>query len=332
MSDVAAAPGQGGFALIARHFAPLSREAPLAFGLTDDGAVIRPEPGRDLVITADAMVADVHFLADDPADLIARKLLRVNLSDLAAMAARPLGYLLTAAWPRGTPEDWIALFADGLRQDQAIFGLPLLGGDTVSTPGPLTLSLTAIGWTATGSSLRRNGARPGDLVCVSGTVGDGALGLRALRGELAGIERPDSMYLADRYHLPQPRLELGWRLAGIASAALDVSDGLLADLGHICECSGVAAEVDAEQLPRSPAAAAALERNPGLFELLLSGGDDYELLFTVPPGEAGRLPEIAAAAGVAVQPIGRIVEGEGVRAYDSERRAIPVARPGFRHF
>ena len=247
--SAAALPGE--FALIARHFRPLA--GPGALGLGDDAAVMTPPAGRELVIAADAMVAGVHFLPDDPADLVARKLLRTNLSDLAAMGAEPLGYLMTISAPRDTDEGWFAAFATGLAEDQEAFGLSLLGGDTTSTSGPISLSLTILGSVAPGTALRRNGARPGDGIWVSGSIGDGALGLLAAKGELAD---PDS-YLAGRYRLPRPRLALGLRLHGIATAAMDVSDGLVQDLGHLCRAGSLAAEIMAEAVPLSPQARAA---------------------------------------------------------------------------
>src|SRR6185312_1665895 len=190
------------FSLIARHFRPLA--GPGALDLRDDAAVLAPPAGRELVLTADAMVAGVHFLPNDPPDLVGRKLLRVNLSDLAAKGATPLGYLMTVSARRGTSDSWFAAFAAGLAEDQAEFGIGLLGGDTTSTPGPLSLSLTCIGHVAAGGMVRRAGGRPGDGIWVTGTIGAGALGLRAARGE-----RPDpDGALADRYRLPRPRLGL----------------------------------------------------------------------------------------------------------------------------
>ncbi len=278
------------FARIARHFRPLAGAG--ALDLLDDAAVIAPPPGRELVLAADAMVAGVHFLPDDPPDLVARKLLRCNLSDLAAMAAVPLGYLLTVSVPRSTPDAWFAAFAAGLAQDQAAFGLALLGGDTTATPGPVSLSLTILGSVAPGCAVRRSGARPGDLLFVTGRLGEGALGLRAARGEVAD---PDG-YFADRYHLPQPRL--GIARHGLVSAALDVSDGLVQDVGHLCRASGCAAEIDAALLPRLPAVPLALA---------LAGGDDYELAMAVPPGNVTALG--AAAGAVMVTRIGRFHAG-----------------------
>ncbi len=199
--------------------------------------MLSPPPGRELVLTCDAMVGGVHFLPDDPADLVARKLLRVNLSDLAAKGAVPLGYLMTVSAPRGTPDAWFAGFAAGLAEDQARFGVSLLGGDTTSTPGPISLSLTILGHVAPGAAVRRAGARPGDGVWVTGTIGDGALGPRRRRAVGWRTRRAISL---GRYRLPEPRL--GLAIAGIASAGMDVSDGLVQDLGHLCRAGGLAAD------------------------------------------------------------------------------------------
>jgi len=302
------------FDRIARHFRPLA--GPGALGLTDDAAVFAPPPGRELVVTADAMVEGVHFLPGTAPGLVARKLLRVNLSDLAAMGAAPLGYLVTISVPRSFGDDWFAGFAAGLAADQAAFGIAMLGGDTTQTPGPLTLSLTAIGHVAPGAALRRSGARAGDAVWVTGCIGDGVLGLAAARGELAD---PDG-YLKGRYDLPTPRL--GLQLAGWARACMDVSDGLFQDLGHICRASGVAAVVEAALVPLSAQAAAA---GPEWRERAIIGGDDYELLLAAP---AGALPP----AGVAATCIGRFEAGEGVRVLDPAGRDLGLDGRGWSHF
>ena len=309
------------FGLIARHFRPLA--GPGALDLLDDGAVLQPPPGRELVLTADSMVAGVHFLPDDPADTVGAKLLRVNLSDLAAMGAVPLAYLMTVSAPRDTGDAWFAAFAAGLLRDQAQFGITLLGGDTTATPGPMTLSLTAIGHVAPGGALRRRGAAAGDEGWVTGTVGDGALGLLALRGQ---VPDPDG-WLAGRYRLPQPRL--GLALHGIVSACMDVSDGLVQDLGHLCRAAGLGAVIEAALVPRSPAARAAGE---AWLKTCLTGGDDYELLMAVPPHHAEALQAEAAAQGAHVTRIGRFEAGAQIRVLDGAGGAISLDRPGWSHF
>ena len=316
------------FALIARHFLPLA--GPGALGLGDDAALLDPPPGRQIVIAADAMVAGVHFLPDDPPETIGRKLLRCNLSDLAAMGAAPLAYLLTASLPRGLPADWIERFSAGLAADQAEFGLQVLGGDTTSTPGPISLSLTILGQVVPGQALRRVGATPGQDVWVSGSIGDGTLGLAVLQGELPA---DDAGFLAERYRLPRPRLGLGQALVGLAIAAMDVSDGLVQDLGHLCRAGGCAAEIRAADVPLSAAARALLAADSALLPRILTGGDDYELLFAAPPEAAAEIAARAAAQGVAATRIGRFLAGEPVvTVLDHANRALPLARGGWSHF
>lgn len=310
------------FALIARHFRPLA--GPGALGLRDDAALITPPQGRELVLTVDAMVAGVHFLPDDPPDLIGRKLLRVNLSDLAAKGATPLFYLMTVSAPRGTPDAWFSGFAAGLALDQAQFGITLLGGDTTSTPGPVSLSLIAIGHVAPRQMVPRNGAAAGDEIWVTGTIGDGALGLAVAQGKLVD----PSGHLLDRYRLPQPRV--GLPIAGIASAGMDVSDGLVQDLGHLCRAAGLGAEIEAASVPLSAAARAA---GPDWLATCLTGGDDYELLLAIPPAHAAALQHSAQAAGMPVTRIGRFHAGAPrvmVRGPTGEE--IRLDRPGWSHF
>jgi thiamine-monophosphate kinase len=331
---VAAAPLPAEFDLIARHFAPLARQSAGAEGLTDDAAFLDLDSASELVITADALVADVHFRAADPPGLIARKALRVNLSDLAAKGARPLGYVLTIALPRTTDEAWIAAFCAGLAADQAEFAVSLMGGDTTATPGPLTLSITAFGSVPRGRALKRRAAKTGDVVLVSGSIGDAALGLLALRGELPDLPVDARATLIDRYHLPRPRTALGPRLveAGLAHAAIDVSDGLVADLGHVCETSGLGAEIDAVRVPLSAAAATAVERAPALVATVLTGGDDYEILFTAPADALGGIARLAAELSLPLTAIGRMTAGQGVRVRRADGAELPLDSPGFRHF
>lgn len=307
--------------MIARHFRPLA--GPGALDLLDDAALLPPPPGRELVFTADAMVAGVHFLPDDPADTVGAKLLRVNLSDLAAMGATPLAYLMTVSAPRETEDAWFAAFAAGLARDQARFGITLLGGDTTATPGPMTLSLTAIGHVAPGAALRRRGAAAGDEVWVTGTVGDGALGLLALQGR---VPDPDG-WLAGRYRVPQPRL--GLALHGIVSACMDISDGLVQDLGHLCRAAGLGAVIEAALVPRSAAARALGE---AWLATCLTGGDDYELLMAVPPQRAQALRAAAATQGCAVTRIGRFEKGVQIRVLDGAGAAMALDRSGWSHF
>ncbi|HTZ80387.1 MAG TPA: thiamine-phosphate kinase [Stellaceae bacterium] len=325
-----AIPRLGEFERIARFFAPLA--APEALGLLDDVALIPGPSGTEYVLKTDAIVEGVHFLPDDPPEQVAQKLLRVNLSDLAGKGAEPVGYLLTTALPRTRDEAWLERFAAGLAADQKEFGIGLLGGDSVATSGPVTLSVAAIGRVQAGKAPRRSGAKLGDAVFVSGTLGDAALGLKAIRGGLPGLDRASRDFLADRYRLPRPRLALGRRLAGLAHAMMDVSDGLVADLGHVCETSGVGATVEAALLPLSPAARMAIAAEPDLLIAALTAGDDYELLLTAPADAEPAIARAAAEAAVPVARIGRIEAGAGVRVLDVRGAAIPIGEAGYRHF
>lgn len=314
------------FELIETIFAPLAAEGEPAFALGDDAAVMHPPEGRELVLTTDMMVAGRHFLPEDAPDLVARKLLRVNLSDLAAMGAEPEGYLLGLAFAERLDADFARRFAAGLASDQRAFGIGLLGGDTVSGAGRLTLSLTAIGSLPTGEALRRSGAGLGDDIYVSGSIGDAALALKGLQGEIEGAAA-----LAERYYLPVPRLALGRRLRGVASACIDVSDGLVADLGHICRRSGLGARIEADRVPLSDTAAELLRDRPALWPVVLGGGDDYELAFTAPPERRDAVRTAGEAAGATVHKIGAIREEDGVTVVDRAGRRLEMGSGGFRH-
>lgn len=324
----------GEFELIARYFAPLAAKAPGALGLQDDVFAFAPAPGMDLVLKTDAITAGVHFLRSDPPDLVARKLLRVNISDLAGKGARPLGYLMTTAFDDAIDESWIAKFTEGLAQDQAEFDIALWGGDTTATPGPLALTATLIGSVPTGRTLRRAGARPGDRILVTGTIGDGFFGLAAHRGELTELAEQARRYLARRYVLPQPRLALGRMLAerGLAHAGMDISDGLAGDLAHICEASGCGANVEIASVPLSDAVADLVAGDPALIASALTGGDDYELLLAVPPGALAQVFKAAEKAGTSVTEIGGFTPEPAVRFVDRDGRALGLSKPGFTHF
>ena len=314
--------------LIARYFKPLAKH-PGAFGLADDAAAITPPPGHDLVLKTDGLIAGVHFFADDPADGVARKALRVNLSDLAAKGATPLGFLLSIALPREVNEDWLAEFARGLGEDAETYKCPLLGGDTDSTPGPITIYISAFGGLPTGTMVKRSGAKVGDHVFVSGTIGDAALGLRVRKGELGDA----SGHLVSRYRLPQPRNALAEAVRAHATAAMDVSDGLAGDLGKLCRASGISADIEIARVPLSPAAAQALAVDPAWVEPILTGGEDYEIIGAIPPGAMDQFRAAANSAGVPVTDIGRIVAGDASpRFLDEAGRALNFVRPGYSHF
>ncbi|WP_096702964.1 thiamine-phosphate kinase [Magnetospirillum sp. 15-1] len=322
------------FGLIAELFAPLAAGFPGALGLTDDAAFIPADPGYDTVATMDSMVAGVHFLPDDPPGSVARKLIRVNLSDLAAKGAEPRLLMLSAAFPKNVTHDWLHAFGAGLAEDVRAFGIHLIGGDTVSTPGPLTLTLTALGRVEAGRGLKRAGAKAGDTIWVSGSIGDGALGLRAIRGQLPGLSAAHGEFLAGRYRLPLPRVSLGSRLVGLAHGAMDVSDGLVQDLGHLCRASGLAAGIGAGRVPLSPAAAAALATDQSLLASVLAGGDDYEVLFTAPPKAAEDIARLSVELDVALTAIGSMVAGEAgkVTVTGPDGRELAVGQGGWRHF
>lgn len=323
----------GEFELIRRYFAPLAAATPAALGLGDDAAILSPRAGQDLVVTADALVAGVHFLPDDPPDQIARKMLRVNLSDLAAKGATPLGYLMTCAFDGRVDEPWLASFCAGLAADQAAFGIGLLGGDTVATPGPLTLSVTAMGEVPAGRALRRNAAQAGDLVFVSGTLGDSTLGLKRLRGKLAALSAEEGIFLIDRYRLPQPRLQLGRALmeAGLAKAALDISDGLLADLGHILKNSNVGAEINLQHIPCSKVVSNHLTETP-VQQMVLTGGDDYELCFTAPARNHGEIIKLSNMFALPLTRIGVITGDPGLIVRGLDNKIMDIKGTGFDHF
>jgi thiamine-monophosphate kinase len=322
----------GEFELIAKYFAPLAKESPGAFGLTDDAAAFRPSPGNDVVLTTDAIVAGVHFFPEDPAATIAQKALRVNVSDLAAKGAVPRVYLLTLALPPAIDATWLKAFAAGLKRDQARFGIALVGGDTVATPGPLTIGITALGEAPRGKMLRRAGAAVGDDIWVTGTIGDAALGLRVARDDDLGLNEKQRAAVIARFRVPEPRAKFGASLIGVAGACLDVSDGLIADLGHMSDVSAVGIEIDAALVPFSAAASAALAAGRATVADLLTGGDDYELAIAAPAAARKRLQALAAQTKTKLSRIGRVVHGAGVAAFDRQGNPMRFQRPGFSHF
>ena len=320
--------------LIARTFKPLAKH-PGTFGFNDDASAITPPAGHDLVLKTDGLIAGVHFFPDDPADGVARKALRVNLSDLAAKGAVPLGFLLAIALPKGFDESWLADFARGLGEDAAAYQCPLLGGDTDSTPGPTSISIAAFGTLPQGTMVRRAGAQAGDHVFVSGTIGDAALGLLIRRGEAASwnLDAVMSDDLVARYRLPQPRNALAEAVRTHASAAMDVSDGLAADLAKLCRVSNASADIEVARVPLSDAARRVLGADAALIEPILTGGEDYEILCAVAPAKAQAFTDAAKAANVPVTDIGRIVEGGAPpRFLNPEGQPLTFLHTAYSHF
>lgn len=317
--------------LIAHYFGPLATH-PGALGLTDDAAFITPPKGCDLVLKTDAIIGGVHFFPDDSADTVASKALRVNLSDLAAKGARPLGFLVSLALPADIGADWLERFAQGLRADAALYACPLFGGDTDRTPGPIMVSIAMFGAVPEGTMVRRAGAKPGDLVFVSGTVGDAALGLHVRKGADWKLSDMQRQHLVSRYLLPQPRNALAEAVRTHASAAMDVSDGLAGDLTKLCRVSQVAAQVDVARVPLSEAARAAIAGDPALLETALTGGDDFEIVCTVPPDKAEGFRAAAQAVRVPVTEIGVVAMGEGARFVSPDGKELAFKRLSFSHF
>jgi thiamine-monophosphate kinase len=328
------APASGEDSLIARYFMPLATD-PGAFGLSDDAAVLKAL-GQDIIVTTDAIVEGVHFLSDDPPQTIAKKALRVNLSDLAAKGATPAGFVLTLAL-RKVDASWLAAFARGLSEDTSAFTCPLLGGDTVSTPGPLMVSITAFGRVPEGMMIHRSGARPGDHVVVTGTIGDAALGLDILRkGKVATALANDTIsrdMLVGRYRVPEPRNALAQAIRAHAHAAMDVSDGLAGDLAKLCAASTVSATVELATIPLSKGASTALAAGAASLSEIVSGGDDYEILCTVAPDALKPFAEAASGAGVAINRIGTVVAGKAAPKFlDAKGAELALTRRSYSHF
>lgn len=320
--------------IIGRYLAPLAKGFPGALGLADDCATLTPPPGRDLVLNTDSLIEGVHFLAGD---VPAYKALAVNVSDLVAKGAEPLIYLLTLALTQAPERSWMTAFAADLARAQAAFGCHLAGGDTDRTPGNFTITIAAIGLVPSGRMVRRSTASPGDLVYVSGTIGDAGLGLRIARApELSsswGLHEADVRFLLARFREPSPRLMLAPVLRDCASACLDVSDGLVKDLGHLCQASRVGASIELAKVPMSGAARRLVSQGRASVEELVQSGEDYELLVAVPPQHAHEFEGRASAAGVAMTSIGLLVEPErGVTLRDESGHTVAAANGGWDHF
>ncbi|MCV0424854.1 MAG: thiamine-phosphate kinase [Roseibium sp.] len=331
-----AADRPGEFELIKTYFAPLAKD-PGSLGLTDDAAVLTPRAGFDLVLTKDVLAADIHFFADDAPEAIAAKALRVNLSDLAAKGAVPRGYLLGLALPSDWTANWLDRFCKGLAADQAAYDVQLLGGDTIRSGNGLQVSITAIGEVPAGRAVRRSGARPGDKLFLTGTIGDAAAGLKARLdpgfGTKCGLTKSEESHILNRYLLPKPRAKLAGPISEFANAAMDVSDGLVADCGHMAKASGVAVAIDLNKLPLSDALKRLRKVAPDEFTRCLNGGDDYEVLASIPANRAAAFQQASEVVGCPVTKIGSVGEGPG--SVDLTEAGAPVEinpNLGFRHF
>jgi thiamine-monophosphate kinase len=312
------------FEIISKLFAPLAASYPGALGLKDDAGIMTISEGCYAISTMDTLVSGVHFLPDTDASLVASKLVRVNMSDLAAMGAKPKGILISIALPTNFDEIWVKRFAQGLSRELTEFSIVLVGGDTVMTHGPLSLTLTAIGEAVIAKELRRSDARIGDTIYVSGTIGDAALGLKVEKRKIVGLESEYAEYLSWRYNTPLPRVRLGQRLGDVANACVDISDGLCADIGHICKASRVGAIIDATAIPISPATSVVIEQYPDLFNDVLTGGDDYELAFTVPQHKTSIVEYACKDIGMPVTAIGRIVSKEQMPSPDVSVQVLGI--------
>lgn len=326
--------------IIQKYFAPLSAEAPGAFALLDDAATLPPLDGEDWVTTLDTLVEGVHFFASDHPVNLAIKALGVNLSDLAAKGAIPKAYMLSLALPKQDhteQEKWLKGFATGLKATQEKHHCHLIGGDTVASPGPLAISVTAFGAVPKNGMLTRSGAKPGDAVILTGTIGDSFLGLTLRQNEALakdwGIDGEECDYLKWRYLNPQPRTPLASALQENASAAIDISDGFIGDFHKLCEASSVGGRIDGAKILLSDSARTLVANDPTYFEKLLTGGDDYEILAAVPPENLSTLIDEAQNAGIQISKIGDLVpQDEGIVITGLDGRELKPVKQSYAHF
>jgi thiamine-monophosphate kinase len=322
------------FDRIKKYFKPLASLERGSLNLSDDAALLPVQDFSKLIISTDALVQGIHFIGDESADLIGQKCLRANLSDMAAMGATPWAYtlsLILGSTPKNSPESWLKSFVVGLAKDQDTYDVRLVGGDSVVGFGPTMISITILGKTNKNGVLRRDAAGNNDDIYVSGTVGDSAVGLQIIKGSIKCLDNIDQGYLIDRYRLPQPRVELGVALVGVASAAMDISDGLVQDIGHICSESGLAARINWPSIPLSKSIKLLVDNQKVPISLVMNGGDDYELLFTAPIKLRGSIEKISRDTKTLITRIGRMAAGSNVLVLDNDERPIASMGTGFRH-
>ena len=320
------------FNLIEKYFLPLTNGVSGAFNLKDDAASLNLPPSQSLIVTSDALVESVHFLASDSPQDIAAKILSVNLSDLAAMGAKPFSYNLIFGASKDINEQWIKLFSNSLAIEQKKYSISLIGGDIVRSKGPLFLSITAMGFLENGTELRRSGAKFKDDVWVSGLIGDGAAGLKVAQGELKVDDKSDEFYLLSQYRRPVPRVDLGLKLKGIANATIDVSDGLISDLAHICRSSKLGATVSLDAVPISKALGKVIKADKNYYNLVLCGGDDYELLFTANKSYYHDILNISRILEIPITKIGELNESSGVNVLNTGDFIYDIEESGYSHF
>ena len=319
------------FDRIHTFFKPLATHE-AALELLDDVAILSPKAGMQIILTTDAISQGIHFIGDEPPSEIAQKLMRVNLSDIAAKGGVPIGYLLDIMLPRELTDEWFENFASGLARDQKEFGLSLLGGDTISTSGTPSFSMTMIGEVPNGKALLRSGAKAGDAIVVSGNLGEGAAGLLASCKKLSAISDIDAAYLISRYRLPQPRLAAGRAMQNIANASMDISDGLMQDLGHMCKASGVGATVHVETIPITASIRKLWLSGDMTTEDIVAGGDDYELLFALPPAQISNLPKLSKKAGAPLTIIGEFTDAHSDVRLQRDGNLVSLTKQGYSHF
>lgn len=326
---------KGEDAIVQTYFARLA-EMEGAHGLRDDCASLRPGPGQEFVLKTDPVRSGVHFLETDPAELIAWKALAVNVSDLAAKGARPVAYLLATSFPEMPDDAWLGRFSDGLATAQDAFGLSLIGGDTDRAPGPISIAVTVIGELPACRMVLRGAAQVGDLLFVSGTLGDAALGLQVhtdkSSADRLGLSAAEAAMVHDRYLRPQPRLGARAALRAHARAAMDLSDGLLKDAGRMMQASGCGCELNAGRVPLSDAFRTAYLRDPDLIRAAVAHGDDYELLVAVAPAQAAEFVALSAAGGVAMTEVGVCTAGAEALIRSADGAALELGSGGYDHF
>ena len=317
------------FEIIEKYFAPLTGSG--SYGLKDDAAEITTKQGHSLVVTQDAIAEGIHFFSDDPPEMIAKKALRVNISDLAAKGADLKSFSIALGLGKTWNNDWIARFAGALKEDCEAYGIFPNGGDTFKTGGGFTIAITAFGEIPNGQYISRLGASPGDILYVTGTIGDGALGLLTRQNINLSLSADHQAFLTDRYLLPQPRQQFATKLREIASASMDISDGLVGDLEKLCAASGVSAKVELSDIPFSTPAEAVFAVDSKYIETALTGGDDYEILFTAPPEMAQFVKATSAQMDFPVSRIGRIGTGSGVQVIDKEGSILKFHKSSYDH-